>query len=118
MYERALSIFDQSVGKDSAEVGSVLDDFSSMYLDERKFADAEPLFARLVTVEEKVFGTDAPILAQTLPKFAQVERKLGHADHANQLETRAKTIAGAQAPAPKAIVTKKKPATTAAAKRN
>jgi hypothetical protein len=105
------------VGKDSAEVGSVLDDFSSMYLDEGKYADAEPLFARLIAVEEKVFGADAAILAETLPKYAQVERKLGHNQQADQLEARAKEIAAQPAPAPKPAVAKKA-ASSSTAKRN
>ena len=95
----------------------MLDDFSSMYMEEGKYAEAEPLFTRLVTVEEKVFGPEGPILAQTLPTYAEVERKLGRAKEADQLDARAKAIAAKSGFPSKAGVTKEvKPKQGAASK--
>jgi Tetratricopeptide repeat len=81
---------------------------SSMYLTEEKYADAEPLYARLIEVEQKAFGSKSQMLANTLINYATVLRKLGRGAEAAQMENRSKAILAEQA-SKKAAVNKPSP---------
>jgi hypothetical protein len=75
----------------------VLDAISSVYLAEEKYADAEPIYARLIVVEQKTFGEHSLILANTLQNYAIALRKLGRDVQAVQMEDRSKAIQAEQA---------------------
>jgi len=63
-----------------------------MYVADGKYTEAAPLFVQLVSMEEKVLGPDAPILAETLSAYAAAQRKLGRDAEAVKLEERARQI--------------------------
>jgi len=107
LYIRALSIFDQSIGPESSESGSVLDALSALYAAEGKYSDADPLYSRLLDLEAKTFGPQSLPLADTLDNYSQTLRKLGQDSKAADCEARAKSIRGAQPVAPRRRVSAK-----------
>jgi tetratricopeptide (TPR) repeat protein len=57
--------------------------------------NAQPCHARLVSLEEKPFGSDSPLVSD-LTAEAQALRQLGRAEEATKIETRTKAIQSAQ----------------------
>ena len=80
------------MGPTSPKVGSALDDLSSLYFGENKFAEAERVYARLLTVEEKTFGSHSVIVANTLDNYATTLHKLNQNGEAAKVEERVRTI--------------------------
>jgi len=66
-----------------------------MYAMEGKYSQAQPIYARLVELEEKTFGQRSLGPANTLDGYAQALCKLGHGAKAGELEDRAKAIRAA-----------------------
>ena len=76
-----------------------------MYAMEGKYSQAQPIYARLVELEEKTFGQRSLGPANTLDGYAQALRKLGHAAKAGELEDRAKAIRAPQLKTPTVAAT-------------
>jgi hypothetical protein len=66
-----------------------------MYAMEGKYSETQPIYARLVELEEKTFGQQSVVLANTLEGYAQALRKLAQDAKASELEDWAKAIRAA-----------------------
>ena len=78
-------------GPQSLEVADALDTLAGLYEAQNKFADAEPLLKRSLSIREKAPGQ--PGVAATRDRLANTYEKLGKPDEANAVRT-------ARAPAP------------------
>ena len=59
---------------------------------QRKYAEADTLFARAVGLQVKALGPGHQDVATTLEAHAAVHKELGRKDEAKQMEARAKGI--------------------------
>ncbi len=66
--------------------------FFPEYRDQRKYAEAEPLFRRALLIAEKTLGPEHPNVAQVLENYADLLRKMGRAEEATEMEARAQAI--------------------------
>ena len=62
-----LDIREKSIGLESAEVATVLNNIANLYND---IPSAEPYYQRALAIREKVYGSDSPDVAQTLYNIA------------------------------------------------
>ncbi len=61
-------------------------------LAEGRNSEAEPLYARALTIREKTLGPEHPDLATSLENYAALLRETERADEAERMEARAKAI--------------------------
>ena len=59
---------------------------------EGRYSEAEPLYARALTIREKTLDPEHPDLATSLENYAALLRQTGRADEAARMEARAKAI--------------------------
>lgn len=102
LYKRALSLYEKSVGLDSAEIAPLLNNLAALDERQQRYAEAEPLFQRALAIREKALGPSHPDVGQALNNLATLyERQDRHAD-AEPLFKRALVIyqkaAGAESP--------------------
>jgi hypothetical protein len=76
-----------------------------MYAMEGKYSEAQLIYVHLVELEEKTFGAQSLVLANTLDGYAQALRKLGQDAKAGEIEDRAQAIRAAQPKTPTATPT-------------
>ncbi len=63
-----------------------------MYAAQENYDRAEPLYRRVLEVEERALGPDHPDIATTLEKYALLLRATGNEADAGPLEARARII--------------------------
>ena len=63
-----------------------------LYQAQGKYAEAEPLYRRLLKILEKAFGPNHPSVAAVLEDLARCRREMGNREEAEKLEARAKRI--------------------------
>jgi tetratricopeptide (TPR) repeat protein len=68
----------------------LLDNLASLYRDEKKYADAEPLFKRALSILEKSAGD--PDTAMCLKNYATMLRQANRPKEAEQMEARLKSM--------------------------
>ena len=74
-------IFEKALGPDHPSVASALNNLASLYKEEARYADAEPLYKRALAIREKALGPDHPDVAQSLNNLADLYSAQGrHAD--------------------------------------
>ncbi len=56
------------------------------------YAEAQPLYKRVLAIREKALGPEHPDVAQSLENYSALLRKTGRSDEAAILEARAKAI--------------------------
>src|SRR5205807_4908592 len=71
-FERALTIGEQSYGKDDPKVAHILDKVGLAAYENRQEKDAEGFFLRSIEIREKAFGPDNPEEVQTILNLAQL----------------------------------------------
>lgn len=79
---------------DSPDLATALSNLGRLYRDQKRFADAEPLYKRALAIREKAFGAEDPSVAAVLRNYAIVERGLKQAE-AKELDARARKIEAA-----------------------
>jgi tetratricopeptide (TPR) repeat protein len=80
---------------DSPDLATALSNLGRLYRDQKRFADAEPLYKRALAIREKVYGADDPSVAAVLRNYAIVERGLNKQAEAKELDDRARKIEAA-----------------------
>jgi len=69
-----------------AEVGKTCFSIGRLYLQQRKFAEAEPYCKRSVMVLQKTVGPKHPFYAVAVLNYAALLESTGRADEANKLK--------------------------------
>lgn len=68
-------------GPDHPSVASALNNLASLYKEQARYGDSEPLYKRALAIREKTLGRDHPDVAQSLNNLADLYSALGrHAD--------------------------------------
>ena len=63
-----------------------------LYSSQGKYAEAEPLYKRILAIVEKTSGAGHPMVAVVLEYYARLLRKMNREAEAADLESRAKEI--------------------------
>ncbi len=69
-----------------------LNNLAGLYHTQSKYAEAEPLYQRALTIREKALGSEHPDVAQSLENYAALLRETGRSDEAARMKARAKAI--------------------------
>lgn len=83
-------------GPEHSDVAVSLNNLASLYLEQVRYAEAEPLFTRALAIFEKRLAPDHPRLATLLENHAFLLRKTDRAAEAETMEARAKAIRAKQ----------------------
>ncbi len=95
LYKRAIAIKELTAGHEDVELARISFDLGNMYLNLRKYADAEPLVKSSMKARVKHYGTEHPTVAACVETYATILRKTKRAALANKLEMRAREIRSA-----------------------
>ena len=80
------------MGPDHPSLATNLNSLAFLYHDQRKYAEAEPLYRRALAIIEKAVGPDHPKVTATLESYAALLRKTNREYEALKMEARAKAI--------------------------
>jgi hypothetical protein len=83
---------EKNLGNAHSYVVKATNTLAQVYVEEGEYAKADPLYTRVLAIRERKLGPNHPDVAASLDNLAALDRKLGKADAATVLETRAKTI--------------------------
>jgi len=89
---RALEIRGKALGSDHPDVATSLNNLATVYGDQDKYAEAEPLHKRALEIQGKALGSDHPRVKTTLENYAVLLRNTGRDAEAERMEARAKAI--------------------------
>jgi CHAT domain-containing protein/tetratricopeptide (TPR) repeat protein len=92
LFKQALDVAAQSIGKNSADYSTVLQNLATLYQMQGKLQLATPMLEQALAIDEKVFGLNHPQYAIPLKNLAAVYQKLGKLDNAQILLERALKI--------------------------
>ena len=77
------------MGRDNVELGTTLSNLAELYRVQGRYAEAEPLQKRALSLREKSLGPNHPLVATSLGNLASLYEALGRDDDALQLLGRA-----------------------------
>ncbi len=69
-----------------------LNNLALLYFAQGKYAEAEPLYKRSLSIAETALGPEHPQVADSLGNYAWLLRETGREAEADKMEARAKTI--------------------------
>ncbi len=92
LYQRALQIYEQSLGDTHPDVATTLNNLALLYHDQGNYAEAEPLYQRALQIYEKSLGNAHPDVATTLNNLAMLYQSQGNYAEAEPLYQRALQI--------------------------
>ena len=77
-------------------MATALHNFADLYEREGKYAEAEPLLRRSLTIREKTLKPNDPYIAFVLESYARLLKRLGRDQEAKTMEAKAKQIRAQQ----------------------
>ena len=92
LYERALSIREQTLPPRHPDLGQSLNNLALVYKMEGKYEQAELLYKKALMVWEEALGPNDPNVATVLENMAELYRELGKYDMGAKLDSRARKI--------------------------
>jgi len=90
--ERALDIREKILDGNHPDIAKSLNSTAGLYVDQGKYAEAEPLYRQSLDIREKVLEQDHPDVAKSLHNLAGLYRRQGKYDKAEPLYERALEI--------------------------
>ena len=69
-----------------------LNNLAELYRVQGQYAEAEPLYKRVLAIKENALGPEHPNVATSLEKYVVLLRKTGRTAEADKLAARAKAI--------------------------
>jgi tetratricopeptide (TPR) repeat protein len=90
--QRVLVLAERQLPPNHPNLGIALDSLAYLYLAQSRYAEAEPLYRRLLSIYESVPGYDDGQVWTVLTRLAIVCRALGRETEAEVLTTRARSI--------------------------
>jgi tetratricopeptide (TPR) repeat protein len=91
-FKRSLEMFEKSRGVDHPDVATALGDLGHLYVAQRRFTDARPLFERAIFIRERTVGADHPNLALALNNLGTLYSDQGYYADAEKLYKRSLNI--------------------------
>jgi tetratricopeptide (TPR) repeat protein len=91
-YEEALSLEEQSLGKNHPNVATILNDLAAFHQAHKRYEAAEPLYQRALDIKERALGNDHPDVAAILNALAGLYQAQGRQDAVEPLYLRALKI--------------------------
>ncbi len=82
----------QILGPEHPDVATSLNNLASLYHNQGKYAQAEPLYQRALAIWEKALGPEHPQVATFLENFGDLLRKMNRDAEADKMEARAQAI--------------------------
>ncbi|HET8843248.1 MAG TPA: tetratricopeptide repeat protein [Ktedonobacteraceae bacterium] len=92
LYQRALSIREQTQGLEHPNAAMLRADLTSLYCDLGRYEEAESVYQRALSIQEDEHGSDYPGLASLLVPFGNLYRTLQNYGEAEALYMRALAI--------------------------
>jgi CHAT domain-containing protein/tetratricopeptide (TPR) repeat protein len=92
LFKQALDVTAQTLGKNSSDYSTVLQNLATLYQMQGKLQLATPMLEQALAIDEKVYGQNHPQYAIPLKNLAAVYQKLGKLDNAQILLERALKI--------------------------
>ena len=83
---------EKALGPDHPDVAQSLNNLAALYVDQGRYADAEPLYKRALAIREKALGPDHPNVASSLNNLAQLYTTQGRYSEAEPLFKRSVSI--------------------------
>ncbi len=80
------------MGPDHPDVAKTLYNLAQLYLRQRRYTQAEPLYQQAMAIQEKSLTSDHPDLAATLNGFAQLLRETKRKSQAEAMTRRARSM--------------------------
>jgi tetratricopeptide (TPR) repeat protein len=74
-FNRSRRFYQQGGGSESSGVALAMSNQGSVYLKQKKFAEAEQILAQSVALREKTFAPNHPIIAETLELLAEAQHQ-------------------------------------------
>ncbi len=93
LYLRAQNFWKDTPSKTATQVRAMYA-LGSLYVDEKKFADAAPVLKHALESAEEYYGNDSISLVPYLERYGYALYYLGERDETDQLKSRASTILG------------------------
>ena len=87
-----MAIREKALGFDHPDVAQSLNNLATLYGDQGKYTEAEPLYKRALKIQENTLGKDHPDVATLLENIAELYKKIGKEEEAKKLAERAKII--------------------------
>ncbi len=84
-------------GPQDPRLATSINNLAGLHLVQGKYAEAEPLFKRALTIGEKALGPEHPDVATALENYADLLRETGRGTEAAKMEARAEAIRVKQA---------------------
>lgn len=97
LVERALGIWEKTLGPQHPEMATALINLAAIYHAQQRYAAAEPLYRRALAIMEKNQPTQSSALAAGLKTFASMLRHMKRKGEAVVLEAQAKAISQGRA---------------------
>src|SRR5947207_12514438 len=88
---RSLATRENALGAEDRAVAAGLHNLANLYKEEKKFAEAAPLYQRSLAIKEKA-GADHAGLAKVLEDYADLLRQTNQPERADQLDNRARFL--------------------------
>jgi tetratricopeptide (TPR) repeat protein len=88
LYNRALSITEQTQGPESPSLSVCLDHLGAYYTATGQFTKAEAAYRRIIAIDEKAFGPFSPTLLGTLYALSNVLRNEARPAEADEVQKR------------------------------
>lgn len=97
LYERTLKTLESALGPNHPDVGTVLGNLASLYVQNGKLEEAEPIFQRSIEIDKSSHGAEHPKTATTMHNYALLlerEQKWDEAErvYRESLEIRRKVL--------------------------
>jgi tetratricopeptide (TPR) repeat protein len=73
-------------------LGTTLTNLATFYQEQGRYADAEPLWRRILQMAERVYGLQDPHLAMPLQSLSETYIKLGKTQEAAAMSQRAREV--------------------------
>jgi tetratricopeptide (TPR) repeat protein len=89
LVQRALTIFEKTLGPEDPNTASALDNLGELYRDQGQYKQADPLFQRALSIREKVLGPEHPDTCESLNNLAWLYNDQGKYEQAEPLYQRA-----------------------------
>jgi tetratricopeptide (TPR) repeat protein len=89
---KALDAASAALGADNLRVASMQNNLAALYRQQKRYAEAEPLYLRAIAIREKALGPEHPDVALTLNNLAALHDAQDHFEQAEQLYRRALAI--------------------------